>query len=51
MTASGTDPHDLARFIAAQQPTIDRVRAELRAGRDCAEVNHSRDPAAVMWVT
>ncbi len=26
-------PHDLGRFIAAQEPVIDRVRAELRAGR------------------
>jgi uncharacterized protein (DUF1810 family) len=33
MIASDTDPHDLARFIAAQEPVIGRVRAELRAGR------------------
>jgi len=33
MTAPGSDPHDLARFIAAQEAMIDRVRAELRAGR------------------
>jgi uncharacterized protein (DUF1810 family) len=33
MTAPGSDPHDLARFIAAQVALIDRVRAELRAGR------------------
>jgi uncharacterized protein (DUF1810 family) len=33
MTAPGSDPHDLARFITAQEATIDRVRAELRAGR------------------
>jgi uncharacterized protein (DUF1810 family) len=28
-----TDPYDLQRFVAAQDPVIDRVRAELRAGR------------------
>jgi uncharacterized protein (DUF1810 family) len=33
MIASNTDPHDLARFITAQAPTIERVRAELRGGR------------------
>ena len=33
MTATGSDPHNLARFITAQEATIDRVRAELRAGR------------------
>jgi uncharacterized protein (DUF1810 family) len=33
MIASNTDPHDLARFITAQAQTIERVRAELRAGR------------------
>ena len=33
MTAPGSDPHDLARFITAQEAMIDRVRAELRAGR------------------
>jgi uncharacterized protein (DUF1810 family) len=27
------DPHDLARFLAAQESVIDEVRAELRAGR------------------
>ena len=27
------DPHDLTRFLAAQAPVIDQVRAELRAGR------------------
>ena len=27
------DPFDLARFLAAQDPVIDRVMAELRAGR------------------
>jgi len=27
------DPHDLDRFVQAQQPVIERVRAELRAGR------------------
>ena len=27
------DPHDLARFTAAQAPVWDTVRAELRAGR------------------
>ena len=33
MIASSTDSHGLARFITAQAPTIERVRAELRAGR------------------
>ena len=33
MTAPGSDPHDLARFIIAQEAMIDRIRAELRAGR------------------
>ena len=33
MIASDADPYDLARFIVAQEPAIDRVRAELRAGR------------------
>jgi uncharacterized protein (DUF1810 family) len=33
MTDSGSDPHDLARFITAQEAMIDRVRGELRAGR------------------
>lgn len=28
-----TDPHDLARFVSAQEPVMDRVLAELRAGR------------------
>ena len=28
-----TDPHDLQRFLTAQEPVIDGVRAELRAGR------------------
>ena len=27
------DPYDLARFVAAQDPVYDRVRAELRRGR------------------
>lgn len=27
-----TDPHDLARFLAAQDPVVDQVRAELAAG-------------------
>jgi hypothetical protein len=35
MTAPGSDPHDLARFITAQEAMIDRVRAELRAGAGC----------------
>ncbi len=30
---AGSDPHDLARFIDAQEAMIDRVRAELRTGR------------------
>jgi uncharacterized protein (DUF1810 family) len=33
MTAPDSDPHDLRRFITAQETIIDRVRAELRAGR------------------
>ena len=33
MIASDIDPHNLARFVTAQAPTIERVRAELRAGR------------------
>lgn len=32
MTQSN-DPFDLNRFVEAQEPVIDRVRAELRAGR------------------
>jgi uncharacterized protein (DUF1810 family) len=28
-----TDPYDLQRFVAAQNPVFDQVRAELRAGR------------------
>lgn len=28
-----TDPFDLGRFVAAQDPVLDTVRAELRAGR------------------
>ncbi len=28
-----TDPYDLQRFIAAQNPVFDQVRAELHAGR------------------
>lgn len=28
-----TDPHDLQRYLAAQAPVIDQVRAELRTGR------------------
>ena len=35
MTAPNTDPHDLTRFITAQEAMIDRVRAELRAGAGC----------------
>ena len=31
MTAD--DPHDLRRFVDAQDPVLDRVRAELRRGR------------------
>jgi uncharacterized protein (DUF1810 family) len=27
------DPHDLQRFVAAQDPVVDQVREELRAGR------------------
>jgi uncharacterized protein (DUF1810 family) len=30
---SDGDPFDLQRFVAAQAPVIERVRAELRAGR------------------
>lgn len=35
MTAMGasSDPHDLARFVAAQDAVIDAVRRELGAGR------------------
>lgn len=33
MTASDSSPDDLTRFMAAQEPVIERVRAELRAGR------------------
>ena len=33
MMASEADPHGLGRFIAAQEPVIGRVRAELGAGR------------------
>jgi uncharacterized protein (DUF1810 family) len=33
MTTPGSDPHDLARFISAQEGMIDRVRAELHSGR------------------
>ena len=29
---SASDPHDLGRFVEAQAPVIDRVRAELQAG-------------------
>jgi uncharacterized protein (DUF1810 family) len=32
MTAS-TDPHDLRRFVEAQDPVIDTVKKELRSGR------------------
>jgi uncharacterized protein (DUF1810 family) len=32
MTGSG-DPHDLERFVEAQDPVIDEVRRELRSGR------------------
>ncbi|HEY2530119.1 MAG TPA: DUF1810 family protein, partial [Xanthobacteraceae bacterium] len=28
-----SDPYDLQRFVDAQDPVVDRVRAELRAGR------------------
>jgi len=28
-----SDPHDLQRFVDAQQPVFDQVRAELQAGR------------------
>ena len=28
-----SDPHDLRRFVDAQNPVFDQVRAELRAGR------------------
>lgn len=30
--APTADPYDLARFVAAQAPVLDRVEAELRAG-------------------
>ena len=33
MSDPTTDPHDLRRFLTAQDPVIDGVRAELRAGR------------------
>jgi uncharacterized protein (DUF1810 family) len=33
MTQSSDDPFDLRRFVEAQGPTIERVFAELRAGR------------------
>ena len=33
MTIAEADPFDFARFVAAQAPVIDAVRAELRAGR------------------
>jgi uncharacterized protein (DUF1810 family) len=33
MTAPDSDPHGLARFITAQEAMIERVQAELRAGR------------------
>jgi uncharacterized protein (DUF1810 family) len=33
MSDPNTDAHDLRRFLSAQAPVIDRVRAELRAGR------------------
>ena len=29
----GADPYDLARFVTAQDPVLERVRAELRRGR------------------
>lgn len=31
--AADASPHDLERFVAAQEPVIEQVRAELRAGR------------------
>ena len=31
--SAATDPYDLQRFLDAQDPVIDRVRAELGAGR------------------
>jgi uncharacterized protein (DUF1810 family) len=31
--ADGSDPHDLARFVEAQEPVIATVKRELRAGR------------------
>ncbi|RAI60917.1 DUF1810 domain-containing protein [Roseicella frigidaeris] len=33
MAADPSDPFDLARFVAAQEPVLDQVRAELAAGR------------------
>lgn len=33
MTSPAPDPFDLARFVKAQAPVIDHVRAELAAGR------------------
>jgi uncharacterized protein (DUF1810 family) len=30
---SHDDPYDLARFVTAQEPVLERVRAELRRGR------------------
>ena len=33
MTDPTIDPHNLQRFVSAQAPVIDQVRAELRAGR------------------
>jgi len=37
MTASGAaDPFNLRRFVAAQEPVFDEVRAELRRGEKCS---------------
>ncbi|MBG0799409.1 DUF1810 domain-containing protein [Methylocystis sp. L43] len=33
MTGASDDPYDLARFVAAQKPVYEKVRAELAAGR------------------
>ncbi|MGZ9116799.1 MAG: DUF1810 domain-containing protein, partial [Methylocystis sp.] len=33
MTGAADDPYDLARFVAAQKPVYEKVRAELAAGR------------------
>ena len=33
VTSPADDPYDLARFVTAQEPVFDRVRAELRRGR------------------